>query len=182
MREQPQPAGSNGAASAGGARRAGWPYRERLRLEGLVLAGCGALAVLLVLLLGEDATRQPLSTVVQLGIVVLLMATLVARSVRRSLERAVELEPSDTGSGEPTPLWLLPLIAAALTLGFGFAAGWDAGLRIGGGCVVVGLMQALLFERRVTREEARRGVRFYRVPGSSLFTGTKLGRVPDRPV
>ena len=83
--------------------------------------------------------------------------------------------PTEPGTGEPTPPWQLALIVAALTLGFGFLAGWDAGLRIGGGCVVVGLAQAVLFERIVAREERRRGARFERVPGSSLFTGTKLG-------
>jgi hypothetical protein len=143
-----------------------------------VLAGCGALSAVLVLALGDDATRQPLSTAVQLALVLVLMLTLVARSVRRSLERATELDPAAAGSGEPTSLALLPAIVAALTLGFGFAAGWDAGLRIGGGCVVVGMMQALFFERLVAREEARRGVCFRRIPGSSLFTGTKLGSLP----
>ena len=151
-------------------------YRERLRLEGGTLAACGAVSTVAVLLLGEDATRGPLSTVVQLSIVALLMATLGVRSVRGSMRRAAALGDGDGGTGEPTPLWQLPLIVAALTLAFGFLAGWDAGLRIGGGCVVVGLAQALLFERVVARDEAQHGGRYERVPGSSLFTGTKLGR------
>ena len=150
-------------------------YRQRLRLEGTVLAACGALSAVLVVLFGDDATARPLSTVVQLLVVVVLMATLGVRSVRRWMRRAPEVD--DGGSGEPTPVWQLPLIVAGLTLGFGFGAGWDAGLRIGGGCVVVGVAQAVLFERIVAAEEERGGGRFFRMPGSSLFTGTKLGRV-----
>ena len=64
---------------------------------------------------------------------------------------------------------------AGLTLAFGFGAGWAAGLRIGGGCVVVGLAQAVLFERLVAARERRVRRSFVRVAGSSLFTGTKLG-------
>lgn len=150
-------------------------YRDRLRLEGGALAVSGAVSAALVLAFGDDPTRGPVSTVVQLAIVALLMATLGVRSVRRSLQRAVPLRDAAARTGEPTPLWQLPLIVAGLTLGFGFLAGWDAGLRIGGGCVVVGLAQAVLFERLVASEEARRGGTFERVPGSSLFTGTKLG-------
>ena len=56
--------------------------------------------------------------------------------------------------------------------------GWDAGLRIGGGCVVVGLSQAVLFERLVAARERGAGQRFVRMAGSSLFTGTKLGALP----
>lgn len=144
-------------------------------MEGGALAASGALSAVLVLVFGDDATHGPLSTVVQLLVVVALMATLGVRSVRRWTRQAPEVDAP--GTGEPTPLWQLPLIVAALTLAFGFGAGWDAGLRIGGGCVIVGLAQAVLFERIVAAEEARAGGRFFRMPGSSLFTGTKLGRV-----
>jgi len=155
-------------------------YRERLRLEGSVLAACGALSAALVLAFADGATEGPVSTIVQLTIVAALMATLGVLSVRRSIDRAVEIDPSDPGSGEPTPLWQLPLIVAALTVGFGFAASWGAGLRIGGGCVVVGLAQAVLFERLVAAAEGRGGRSFLRAAGSSLFTGTKLGVLPCR--
>lgn len=153
-------------------------YRARLRLEGLALGGSGAVSAVAVLTLAEGATRGPVSTAVQLAAVAALMATVGARSVRRSMRAAVELAPDQRGTGEPTPAWQLPLICAGLTLTFGFGGGWDAGLRIGGGCVVVGLAQAVLFERLVAREEGHRGRRFYRVAGSSLFTGTKLGTAP----
>ena len=151
-------------------------YRRRLRLEGATLAGFGALSAALVVLFGEGATDRPASTAIQLVAVAILMGTLGVRSVRRSMDRAPVVE--DAGGGEPTPLWQLPLIVAGLTLAFGFGAGWDAGLRIGGGCVVVGLAQAVLFAQMVAAREAAEGARFFRVPGSSLFTGTKLGRAP----
>jgi len=150
-------------------------YRERLRLEGLVLAGCGALSAALVLAFADGATDGPVSTIVQLVIVAALMATIGLVSVRRSLNRAVEIDPSNPGSGEPTPLWQLPLIVAGLTLAFGFVVSWDAALRIGGGCGVVGLAQAVLFERLVAAAERKGGESFLRAAGSSLFTGTKLG-------
>ena len=153
-------------------------YRERLRVEGAALAASGAVSAAAVLAFGDDATHGPLSTAIQLFVVAALMATLGTRSVRRSLRAARDLPAGEPGSGEPTPLWQLPLICAGLTLAFGFGVGWDAGLRIGGGCVIVGLAQAVLFERLVAREEERRGRRFHRVPGSSLFTGTKLGAAP----
>lgn len=151
-------------------------YRERLRLEGWTLAACGVLSTALVLAFGDGATDGPVSTVVQLAAVALLMGTVGVVTVRRSLDRAVEVvEP---GTGEPTALWKLPAIVAALTLAFGLGVGWDAGLRIGGGCVVVGLSQAVLFERLVAARERGAGQRFVRMPGSSLFTGTKLGALP----
>lgn len=149
-------------------------YRRRLRIEGTALAGCGAVATTAVLAFGPGAADGPLSTAVQLVIVALLMVTFGIRSVRRALAGA-EANADADGTGEPTSPWSITGIVAGLTLGFGFGAGWDAGLRVGGGCVIVGLAQALLFERIVAREERRRGVRFHRVPGSSLFTGTRLG-------
>ncbi len=153
-------------------------YRERLRLEGAALAASGAVSAMVVLAFGDGATDGPVSTVVQLLAVAVLMATAGAWSVRRSMRAATSLPVDAVGSGEPTPLWQLPAICAGLTLAFGFGVGWDAGLRIGGGCVIVGVAQAVLFERLVAREEARSGRRFFRVPGSSLFTGTKLGGAP----
>jgi len=152
-------------------------YRQRLRAEGAMLAAAGAVAAVLVLALSDEATENALSTAIQLAIVAALMATLGVRSVRRSMAAAVPRDPDDLGTGEPTPLWQHPLIVAGLTVGFGVPAGWDAGLRVGAGCVIVGLAQAIVFERLVAREEQQRGVRFHRVAGSSLFTGTRLGTV-----
>ena len=153
-------------------------YRQRLRLEGAMLAGAGAVASAIVLVLTDEATQNAVSTVIQLAVVAVLMATVGLRSVRRSMAAAVPNDPVRPGTGEPTPLWQHPLIVAGLTLAFGIPGGWDAGLRVGGGCVIVGLAQAVLFERVVAREEERRGARFHRVEGSSLFTGTRLGTLP----
>lgn len=158
-------------------------YRERLRLEGLALAACGlAGTAALLVLVPDEATVGPLTTAVQLAVVAVLMTTVAPIFARRWMEQAVELDPDGQGAaGEPTPLWQLPLIVAGLALAFGLAVGWEAGLRVTGGCLVVGLAQGVLLERLVAREERRRDVRFLRVPGSSLFTGTKLGTVPWPP-
>ena len=155
-------------------------YRERLRVEGATLAACGLAAAAATLAFSDEATEGPMSTVIQLAIVAALMATVGVRSVRRAMRQASPLAPDAIGTGQPTALWKLPLIVAGLTLAFGFGSGWDAGLRIGGGCVVVGLAQAVLFERLVAAEESRRGMRFHRIKGSSIFTGTKLGAVTAR--
>jgi len=152
-------------------------YRRRLRLEGFVLAGCGLLSAVSVLVFAAGATDGPLSTVVQLSIVAVVMIFAGSVAVRRSMAAAVELRQDDPGDGQPTALWKLPVIVAVLTLGFGLLAGWDAGLRIGGGCVIVGLAQAVLFERLVATEEANRGRRYFRVPGSRIFS-TRLGSLP----
>jgi hypothetical protein len=152
-------------------------YRRRLRLEGLTLAGCGLLSAVAVLAFAAGATNGALSTIVQLLAVAVLIVTLGSLSVRRSIATAVELDPDSIGDGQPTAVWKLALIVAVLTVGFGLLAGWDAGLRIGGGCVIVGLAQALLFERLVATEEGRGGGRYVRVPGSRILA-TRLGRVP----
>lgn len=151
-------------------------YRERLRLEGASLAISGAIGTILLLVLEHDAATSGLtSTVVQVAIVAVLMATVGLRSVRRSMASAVPVE--EAGSGQPTPLWQHPLIVAGLTLPFGLADAWDAGLRVCGGCTVVGLAQ-IAFSSLVAREEANRGARYFRVPGSSIVRGTKLGTAP----
>ena len=76
-------------------------YRARLRLEGSALAGFGALSAALVLAFGEGATDGPISTVVQLAIVALIMATLGVFSVRRSLDGAVDGSPSPGLASRP---------------------------------------------------------------------------------
>ncbi len=92
-------------------------------------------------------------------------------------------EPAVDGgvSGEPTPLWQLPAITAALTLAVAVPTGmWDAGLRVTGGCALVGLMQAALMAPLVAREERRSGRRFVRMPGSRIGRGTRLGWTATR--
>ena len=108
-------------------------YVDRLRLEGFALAGCGLADVILLLALSSQARRWPLSTLGQLAVVAVLVGFLGPRSVRKALDRSVEVAPDAVGSGEPTPLWQMPLIVAGLTLlvGLPSAGGWDAGVRIG---------------------------------------------------
>ncbi len=157
-------------------------YRERLRLEGAALALCGALGSAVLLVAVDEATRLPGNTLGQLAFVAVLLLVLGRRSVARWLAAAEPLDDSaDAGSGEPTPLWHLPLVVAALALPFGFGAGWDAGLRITGGCLLVGLWQALYLASLVAREETSRGVAFVRLSGSRLGRGTRLGALPAPP-
>lgn len=155
----------------------GAPYRERLRVEGGVLAGAGAIATAAILTLAASATDHAVSTAVQLLVVLVLMLTLGSATTRRAMARAQATAPAAIGSGEPTPLWQLPLIVAVLAVAFGTLAGWDAGLRIGGGCIVVGLIQAIVLERVVAADEARHNRCFYRLRGSRILRGTRLGHL-----
>jgi hypothetical protein len=160
-------------------------YRERLRVEGLALAACGALGSVALLAFVPESRRRPASTVAQLAAVALLLGTLGRRTVRGWMRDADELAPGEEGGGEPTPLWMLPPIVAGLAAAFVLlpetglplsdAAGWDAGLRITAGCLIVGLAQALLFERTVAADEQATGRRYVRVKGSRLIGGTNLG-------
>lgn len=157
--------------------RLGHPYRERLRVEGLALAAAGALAAAAILTLAPGATDHAVSTAVQLVVVLALMLGLGTRATRNAMTAARPVDAGAAGSGEPTPLWQLPLIVAVLAVAFGTLAGWDAGLRIGGGCIVVGLVQAVVLERLVAAEETRRGGAFIRLAGSRILRGTRLGIV-----
>jgi hypothetical protein len=69
---------------------------------------------------------------------------------------------------------LLALFVVPGELGVG-AVGWDAGLRITLGCLVVGLAQALVLAPLVASDEERQGRGYVRVPGSRALGGTKLG-------
>ncbi len=152
-------------------------YRERLRIEGFTLAGSGALGSILLLTLTAQAKRWPLSTIGQLLLVVALLAYLGPRATRKALREARGMSRDELGSGEPTPLWQLPAIVIALTLLVAepLGAGWDAGLRVTGGCTIVGLFQALVLERQVARAEQVDGRSYHRVPGSRIGRGTRLG-------
>lgn len=155
-------------------------YHQRLRLEGAVLAGCGAVATIAVLAGTAQATRGALSTGVQLLVVAVLLLGLGPRGLRRSLSRSHELGPGRSiGSGEPTPLWHIVAIVAVLTAAVGGLAGWDVGLRVTGGCVLVGLAQALVLGPLVTREQRATNRTFYRVAGSRIVRGTRLGYVTE---
>jgi hypothetical protein len=160
-------------------------YRERLRTEGLALAACGAVGSAALIAFVPASRRWPLNTVAQLAAVGLLLEALGTRRVRHWLDDAGEIPPGEEGSGEPTPLWMLPPIMVSLAAVFVLLpetglpasdrAGWDAALRITGGCMLVGLAQGLRFAGIVERDEAKRGRRYLRVKGSHLWSGTNLG-------
>jgi hypothetical protein len=157
-------------------------YRERLRVEGLVLAAAGALSSALLLAGVPKASDRASSTIGQLAGVTLLLAVFAPLVARRTLARARPAEPGEQLTGEPTALWKPPLVLVVLATPFVVAgelgvegAGWDAGLRVAGGCLLVGLAQALLVERIVAADEARTGRTYVRLPGSSASRGTTLG-------
>jgi hypothetical protein len=160
-------------------------YRSRLRKEGLVMAACGAAGSAALIAFVPESRRWPLNTLAQLAVVGALLEGLGTRKVRQWLDRADEVKPGEEGTGEPTPLWMLPAIMVGLAAFFVLLpetglpasdrAGWDAGLRITGGCMLVGLAQGVRFAGVVGDDEQRRGRRYIRLPGSTLFGGTKLG-------
>jgi len=148
-------------------------YRQRLRREGATLLALGLIASAVLLATREQAQRGPASTVAQLAIVAVALIAIGPRVTRGALAKA---GPVDTpGDGEPTPLWHIALIAGGLTLLVAAVAGWDAGLRVTGGCALVGAYQALVIARQVGADEHRRGRRYFRMPGSRLGRGTVLG-------
>ena len=157
-------------------------YRQRLRLEGAVLAGAGALASVLLLTFAAEATERAASTAVQIAFVAVVLAVAGPLYVRRWLAAAQPVAPGAQLTGQPTALWKPPLVVVVLTalfvvpgeLGIG-AVGWDAGLRITLGCMLVGLAQALLVERLVAYDEMRNGRSYVRLPGSQATSGTNLG-------
>ena len=162
-------------------------YRQRLRLEGTVLAAAGALASVLLLTVVAEATERAASTALQIAFVAVLLAIAGPLYVRRWLAAAQPVADGAGLTGQPTALWKPPLVVVVLTalfvvpgeLGIG-AVGWDAGLRITLGCTLVGLAQALLVERLVASDEARQGRSYVRLPGSRATSGTNLGFFSSR--
>ena len=118
---------------------------------------------MLLLALVPAASERAASTIGQLAGVTLLLAVLAPLAARRALSRTRSIEPGEQLTGEPTALWKPPLVMLVLATPFVVAgelgvtgAGWDAGLRVTGGCLLVGLAQALVVERLVARDEAAR--------------------------
>ena len=157
-------------------------YRERLRLEGTVLAVAGGLGSVLLLAFVDEASERAASTALQITFVVAVLAVAGPVFVRRWLGEAQPVADGAGLTGQPTALWKPPLVVVVLTalfvapgeLGIG-AVGWDAGLRITLGCMLVGLAQALLVERLVAYDERRNGRSYVRLPGSKATSGTSLG-------
>lgn len=154
-------------------------YLTRLRLEGTVLTAWGLLGTIILIVAVPGATQNPASTVIQEIIVAALLGFFGPRSVRSSIAKSERLAPNVVGSGEPTPLWHIAAIVIALTLIAGFAAGWDAGLRVAVGCTLVGLAQAVLLAAIVERDQLATGRAYYRVKGSRILRGTRLGYLSD---
>jgi hypothetical protein len=152
-------------------------YVHRLRLEGAVLGGCGAIGSLVLLLDVRASRDSPLSTIGQLAIVAALLGWLGPRSVRRSVASSDSRAVHEIGSGEPTPPWHIIAIVLLLTALVAWVGGWSAGLRVTGGCMLVGIVQALVLASQVTRAQRRAGVTYYRVKGSRILRGTRLGRL-----
>jgi hypothetical protein len=162
-------------------------YRERLRLEGWWLVACGVAGSALLLGTTEQSKRMPLNTAAQVVAAGGIAVALGRRGTRRALEQADDLPADQVGSGEPTPLWMHPLIVAGLALAFrgvsetglpgSDLAGWDASLRITAGSAAVGLVQAVVLERMVTARESETGRIFYRYKGSRGMK-TVLAAVP----
>ncbi len=140
----------------------------------LAASGLGGSAVLLAFV--EQSRDAPQSTIIQLVVVAALCVAVGSYFAKKWTEGAQPIDPADA-SGEPTPLWQLPLITAGLALVVALPPPhlWDAALRVTGGCLLVGLMQAALMARLVAADERRRGRRYVRLPGSRILRGTKLG-------
>lgn len=154
-------------------------YRARLQLEGGTLAVLGGLASALLLAADGGADDGPASTVGQLVLVAVLIGVFGPRGIRAAIGGAEALDgPADAGSGEPTPLWHLPLILAALATPLLLLGAPDAALRVTGGCTLVGLAQAVVLAGMVGRAERRSGRVFVRRPGSRILRGTVLGWWP----
>lgn len=162
-------------------------YVARLRLEGGVLAATGIAASAVLVARVPQARRWPASTVGQVGLVA---AVLALRGPSTCARWMADAGPVDAGevTGEPTPLWHVPVPMVIGALGFKALesvggplsnatrrAGWDAALRVTAGSAVVGLTQALLLARTVADAEARQNRTYYRLPGSRLGSGTRLG-------
>lgn len=162
-------------------------YVSRLRLEGGVLAGAGAVASAVLVARIPASRRWPWNTVGQVGVVAVALA--LGGPMRLDGWMA-DAEPIDGAqfTGEPTPLLHVPVpmvLGALLFKGLESVggplrkltarAGWDAALRVTAGSAVVGATQAVLLARRVADAEGRDGRIYVRLPGSRLGTGTRLG-------
>jgi hypothetical protein len=152
-------------------------YRQRLTVEGGALMLCGAIATMVLLLTSTETTRGPASTLVQLTVLVLALAWFGPRGVSRAVTGSEILASDSVGSGEPTPLWHIAAIVVSLTVLAGEVAGWDAGLRVTLGCMLVGATQVGVLGPQVRRTERHSGRTYYRVPGSRILRGTRLGYV-----
>ena len=162
-------------------------YRERLRMEGAWLAACGVVGSALLLATSDESRRWPLNTALQCAAAGGIAVVLGRRGTTKAMAEAVDKPIEAVGSGEPTPLWMHPLIVGGLAALFpalreiggpgSDLAGLDASLRVTVGSTLVGLVQALVLERLVAGEENASGRVFYRYTGSRGMR-TVLAGVP----
>lgn len=181
-----------GAAGVGRFQPVAQTYAQRLRTEGLALAAVGAAGSAVLLATQPEAKRQPLNTIGQLAAVAGALAYFGPRATDKALNGASRVRFGRVGTGEPTPLWHIPVPVIAEVAFFAVvskralartslpprvkqAPGWDAGLRVTAGSAVVGAYQALVIARQVKAVEARKRRAYYRMPGSRLGRGTVLG-------
>jgi hypothetical protein len=155
-------------------------YRARLRREGAALAAVGLAGSVALLVLDDEAASGPESTLGQLAVVAGLLAWLGPRGVRSAVARAEQVGAPGVppATGEPTPLWHLLLVVAALATPLLLLGAPDAALRVTAGSALVGLAQAVLLARLVAARERREGRVFVRLPGSRILRGTRLGWAP----
>ena len=137
----------------------------------------------MLVVLEPGATSGPASTVGQLALVAALLAWLGPRGVRTAITRAEEIGAPGVPppTGEPTPLWHLPLVVAALATPFLAAGAPEAALRVAGGSALVGMAQAVLLAQLVAAHERGERRVFARLPGSRILRGTRLGWAPAYP-
>ena len=162
-------------------------YATRLRLEGGVLAAAGLAASAALIVRAPRSRRRPASTVGQVALVAVGIGVRGPATVTAWMSAAKPVDAVQL-TGEPTPLHHVPvpmLLGALVAKAFESVggplrpltrhAGWDAALRVTAGCAVVGGAQALVLARAVAAAEAREGRTYFRLPGSRLGTGTRLG-------
>ncbi len=155
-------------------------YRERLRIEGLALAGSAALAAI-VLLAAAPSSREGIArTLIVLLVALLLIAWLAPRSVHVALRRATQLFTPDLGSGEPRALWQIPVLVAVPVAIVAKLGGGANGLRLALVLLLLGLFQAFVLERIVAVMEGQARRRFFRVEGTKMLGATRLGYVQRR--
>lgn len=155
-------------------------YRERLRIEGLALAGSAAVATIVLLAAVPGSREEIPRTLIVLLVALLLIAWLAPRSVHLALGRAAQLFTPDLGSGEPRALWQLPVIVAVPVVIVAKLGGGANGLRLALVLLLLGLFQAFVLERIVAVKEGQARRRFFRVEGTKLLGATRLGYVQRR--
>lgn len=155
-------------------------YRERLRAEGLALAGSALAATLVLVIAATGATAGISRTLIVLFVALLLIFWLGPRSVHLATGRASQLFTPDLGSGEPRALWQLPLIVAVVTVIVTKLSDAADGFRLTLILLILGLVQAFVLERIVAVKEGQGRRRYYRVEGSKMLGATRLGYVQRR--